>query len=64
MIGIFLGLINCCSHHFRRAMRRLRSACERAKITLSNSTRATIEIDSLADGQDFNRFVCFGHTHL
>ena len=33
-----------------RAMRRLRSACERAKITLSASPRATIEIDSLFEG--------------
>jgi L1 cell adhesion molecule like protein len=37
-----------------RAMRRLRSACERAKITLSSSTRATVEIDSLFEGIDFN----------
>jgi L1 cell adhesion molecule like protein len=37
-----------------RALRRLRSACERAKITLSSSTRATIEIDSLFEGIDFN----------
>lgn len=33
-----------------RALRRLRSACERAKIALSGSTRATIEIDSLFEG--------------
>lgn len=37
-----------------RAMRRLRSACERAKIALSSSTRATVEIDSLFEGIDFN----------
>jgi len=37
-----------------RAMRRLRSACERAKITLSSSPRATVEIDSLFEGIDFN----------
>jgi len=37
-----------------RAMRRLRSACERAKITLSASPRATLEIDSLFEGIDFN----------
>merc|ERR1719410_2220584 len=36
-----------------RAMRRLRSQCERAKRTLSAATRATIEIDSLYDGIDF-----------
>ncbi|OAP63244.1 hsp75-like protein [Fonsecaea erecta] len=37
-----------------RALRRLRTACERAKRTLSNGTQATIEIDSLFDGEDFN----------
>ena len=38
----------------QRALRRLRTACERAKRTLSSSTQATIEIDSLFDGIDFN----------
>ena len=37
-----------------RAMRRLRTACERAKRTLSSATTATIEIDSLYEGIDFN----------
>tara|TARA_Y100000741_G_scaffold62485_2_gene44309 strand:+ start:40465 stop:42414 length:1950 start_codon:yes stop_codon:yes gene_type:complete len=37
-----------------RAMRRLRTACERAKRTLSSSTNAHIEIDSLFEGIDFN----------
>jgi len=37
-----------------RAMRRLRSQCERAKRTLSAAHRATIEIDSLFDGIDFH----------
>tara|TARA_B110000211_G_C14085335_1_gene556437 strand:+ start:181 stop:2226 length:2046 start_codon:yes stop_codon:yes gene_type:complete len=37
-----------------RALRRLRSACERAKRTLSAATQAFIEIDSLYDGIDFN----------
>merc|ERR1719397_1631174 len=36
-----------------RAMRQLRSQCERAKRTLSASARATVEIDSLYDGIDF-----------
>jgi heat shock protein 1/8 len=36
-----------------RALRRLRTACERAKRTLSSSTQASIEIDSLFDGIDF-----------
>lgn len=36
-----------------RALRRLRTACERAKRTLSSSTEASIEIDALHDGIDF-----------
>merc|ERR1711968_404616 len=36
-----------------RALRRLRTSCERAKRTLSSSTQAYIEIDSLFDGIDF-----------
>jgi L1 cell adhesion molecule like protein len=36
-----------------RALRRLRTACERAKRTLSSGAQATIEIDSLFDGEDF-----------
>jgi heat shock protein 1/8 len=37
-----------------RALRRLRSACERAKRTLSSVTQTTVEIDSLYGGEDFN----------
>jgi len=37
----------------KRALRRLRTACERAKRTLSASTQANIEIDSLFEGVDF-----------
>ncbi|XP_067016032.1 heat shock cognate 71 kDa protein-like [Acropora muricata] len=37
----------------KRAMRRLRTACERAKRTLSASAQASIEIDSLYEGIDF-----------
>merc|ERR1719204_2584773 len=37
----------------KRALRRLRTACERAKRTLSSSTTASLEIDSLAEGIDF-----------
>jgi L1 cell adhesion molecule like protein len=37
-----------------RAIRRLRTQCERAKRTLSSSTQATIEIDSLFEGIDFS----------
>ena len=35
-----------------RALRRLRTACERAKRTLSSSSEASIEIDSLFEGED------------
>jgi len=37
-----------------RAMRRLRTACERAKRTLSTSTQAYIEVDALYEGIDFH----------
>ena len=37
-----------------RALRRLKTACEKAKRTLSSSSSATIEVDALADGHDFN----------
>jgi L1 cell adhesion molecule like protein len=37
-----------------RALRRLRTACERAKCTLSSTTQAAVEIDSLFEGIDFN----------
>lgn len=37
----------------KRAIRRLRTACERAKRTLSSSTQSNIEIDSLHEGIDF-----------
>ena len=38
----------------KKSLRRLRTACERAKRTLSTSATATIECDSLYDGIDFN----------
>jgi heat shock protein 1/8 len=57
-------LVNHCLEDFKRktghsdlgakSKRRLRTACERAKRTLSSATMATIEIDSLHDGVDFN----------
>lgn len=37
-----------------RALRRLRTSCERAKRQLSSSTQAYIEIDGFFDGIDFN----------
>jgi heat shock 70kDa protein 1/2/6/8 len=36
-----------------RALRRLRTSCERAKRTLSSATQASVEIDSLFEGIDF-----------
>ena len=37
----------------QRALRRLRTACERVKRNLSSATTANIEIDGLFDGRDF-----------
>ncbi|CAI4738537.1 BDM_1a_G0045520.mRNA.1.CDS.1 [Saccharomyces cerevisiae] len=36
-----------------RALRRLRTAAEKAKRTLSSVTQTTVEVDSLFDGEDF-----------
>ncbi len=58
-------LLNFCVEEFKkktkvditgnaRAMRRLKTACERAKRTLSTATTTGIEVDALADGKDFN----------
>lgn len=38
----------------KRSVRRLKTACEKLKRTLSSVTNATIELDSLYDGIDFN----------
>jgi L1 cell adhesion molecule like protein len=59
------ALVDYCSGEFEkktkaniksnpRAMRRLRTVVERAKRTLSSATQTTIEVDSLAEGHDFN----------
>ena len=40
-----------------RALRRLRTACERAKRSLSSSTQATIEVDGFAGGMDLNLLI-------
>jgi len=37
----------------KRSLRRLRTACERAKRTLSSTAQTSVEIDSLFDGVDF-----------
>jgi len=58
------ALVSYCCDEFRkktktdisgnpRALRRLRTVCERAKRTLSSATQATIEVDSLFEGNDF-----------
>lgn len=58
-------LVDYCANDFKRknrvelnsnprAMRRLRTQCEAAKRTLSAAVRATIEIDSLFEGIDYN----------
>lgn len=58
-------MVDYCANEFRRkhrqdmtgnvrAMRRLKTACERAKRTLSSSNTAQIEIDSLHEGIDYN----------
>ncbi|KAF0697606.1 Aste57867_11696 [Aphanomyces stellatus] len=36
-----------------RVLQRVRRACEQAKVTLSTATEATIKIDGLVDGRDF-----------
>lgn len=58
------ALVSYCAEEFKRknkldlgsnarALRRLRTACERAKRALSSATQASVEIDSLAEGVDF-----------
>lgn len=38
----------------KRAMRRLRTVCERAKKNLSSANQTTIEVDSIHEGRDLN----------
>jgi L1 cell adhesion molecule like protein len=40
-----------------RAMRRLLTACERAKKTLSTATQTTIDVDGLFEGEDFSTVI-------
>ena len=58
------AMVDWCSAEFKKktkidlagnakALRRLRTSCERAKRTLSSATQAQIEVDSLAEGADF-----------
>jgi L1 cell adhesion molecule like protein len=41
-------------HQNQRAIRRLRTACERAKRNLSSATKTSVQIDSLFEGVDFD----------
>ncbi len=41
----------------KKSIRRLQTACEKAKRTLSSSTSANLEIDSLYDGIDFSSLI-------
>ncbi len=61
-------LVEHCANEFQRknkvdirnspkALRRLRTACERAKRTLSSASQASVEVDSLAEGFDFNQVI-------
>jgi L1 cell adhesion molecule like protein len=58
------SLVDYCAQEFKkktkldlkdnpRALRRLRTAVERAKHTLSSASQANVEVDSLMEGQDF-----------
>ncbi len=61
-----MRILNWCVNEFKkknkvdlttnaRAMRRLRTACERAKRVLSTSTSTVIEVEALYDGIDFSQ---------
>lgn len=57
-------MLHCCDEFKRKykkdikdspkSLRRLKIACEKAKIALSSSSETTIEVDSLYDGHDFS----------
>jgi len=58
-------LVEFCASEFKRktglelrenkkAIRRLRTSCEKAKRALSSATQTTIDIDSIMDGKDLN----------
>jgi L1 cell adhesion molecule like protein len=49
-----LDLPKNCSEQMKKIRSRVKSACERAKRTLSSATVSNVEIDSLYDGIDFN----------
>ena len=48
----------------QRSVRRLRVACERALCTLSSSSQASIDIDSLFEGIDFDAVITISHEDL
>jgi len=41
----------------KKSLRRLKLACEKCKITLSSSTQASVELDSLFEGIDFSNTI-------
>mmetsp|Transcript_56859 Transcript_56859/g.160461 ORF Transcript_56859/g.160461 Transcript_56859/m.160461 type:complete len:683 (+) Transcript_56859:52-2100(+) len=53
-ISEFRRKFKCDPTRNQRALRRLRTQCERAKRQLSTQTSVTIEVDSLHDGNDFS----------
>mmetsp|Transcript_128703 Transcript_128703/g.223199 ORF Transcript_128703/g.223199 Transcript_128703/m.223199 type:complete len:668 (+) Transcript_128703:143-2146(+) len=53
-ISDFKRKFKCDPSKNQRALRRLRTQCERAKRQLSSQTSVTIEVDSLHDGNDYN----------
>lgn len=53
-IAEFRRKFGCDPTRNQRALRRLRTQCERAKRQLSTQTSVTIEVDALHEGHDFN----------
>lgn len=52
--GVFLKMSGIDIRNDKKAMRRLRTACEKAKRMLSNTNSATIDVDALKGGEDFS----------
>ena len=49
---VFVSLVSFHLVHNHTALKKLRTACQNVKHELSQSMEATIEVDSLADGED------------
>lgn len=52
--GQFMKMSGIDIRQDKRAMRRLRTACEKAKRMLSNTNSTTIDVDALKNGEDFS----------